>query len=144
MGMDIDQVDNEVREYKRTGKDNCGNVEACGLKEIGRNARNVESSGSDSGSTREKNSLDKSNDVQEDQKTAEIKFAENQRRKRKRNIINDKQASIIERALLDIPDMHRNAAALQSMADQLSDLVCKIYMLHIYIYVCVCARMRAR
>ncbi|XP_074346081.1 nodulin homeobox-like isoform X1 [Apium graveolens] len=122
VGMDIDQVDNELREYKKKGKDNSGNVEAFGLKEIGRNARNVESSGSDSSSTREKNSLDQSNDVQEDQKTADIKFAENQRRKRKRIIINDKQASIIERALLDKPDMHRNAAALQSMADQLSDL----------------------
>ncbi|KAK1385235.1 Nodulin homeobox [Heracleum sosnowskyi] len=121
VGMDIDQVDDELREYKKKGKDNSGKVEACGLKEMEGNAQNVESSGSDSSSTREKNSLDQSNGVQ-DQKTADIKFAEKQQRKRKRNIMNDKQTSIIERALLDIPDMHRNAAALQSMADQLCNL----------------------
>lgn len=133
--MDIDQVDDELGEYKRKGKDKSGKVEACGSTEIEGSAQNVESSGSDSSSTREKNSLDQSNDIQEDQKNADIKFAEKQQRKRKRNIMNDKQTSIIERALLDKPDMHRDAAALQSMADQLSNLVCNIYMLSLSKYI---------
>ncbi|XP_017230380.1 nodulin homeobox isoform X1 [Daucus carota subsp. sativus] len=119
VGMDIDQANDELREYKRKGKDKSDKVEACGLREI--EAQNVESSGSDSSSTRVKKSFDQSNDVQEDQKIADIKFSEKQQRKRKRNIMNDVQAGMIENALIDIPDLHRNAPALQSWADRLSD-----------------------
>lgn len=125
--MDIDQANDELREYKRKGKDKSDKVEACGLREI--EAQNVESSGSDSSSTRVKKSFDQSNDVQEDQKIADIKFSEKQQRKRKRNIMNDVQAGMIENALIDIPDLHRNAPALQSWADRLSDHVCIICLL---------------
>ncbi|KAJ4808796.1 Pentatricopeptide repeat-containing protein [Rhynchospora pubera] len=45
---------------------------------------------------------------------------QDQRKKRKRNIMNDVQIELIERALLDEPEMQRNAAALQAWADTLS------------------------
>lgn len=121
--MDINQVDDELRECERKGKYESREVDACGLREIKENARNVELRGSDSSSTQGKNSIDQSNDVQEDQKIAHIIYPE-EGRKRKRNIMNDTQTSIIERALLEKPDMHRNATALQSWADRLSDHVC--------------------
>ncbi|WOG83741.1 hypothetical protein DCAR_0102919 [Daucus carota subsp. sativus] len=117
--LELEVSDIQLREYKRKGKDKSDKVEACGLREI--EAQNVESSGSDSSSTRVKKSFDQSNDVQEDQKIADIKFSEKQQRKRKRNIMNDVQAGMIENALIDIPDLHRNAPALQSWADRLSD-----------------------
>ncbi|KAJ3709256.1 hypothetical protein LUZ61_012961 [Rhynchospora tenuis] len=46
--------------------------------------------------------------------------SQDQRKKRKRNIMNDVQIKLIERALLDEPEMQRNAAALQAWADTLS------------------------
>jgi hypothetical protein len=39
--------------------------------------------------------------------------------------MNDHQITLMEKALLDEPEMQRNAAALQSWADKLSLNVCK-------------------
>ncbi|MED6152757.1 hypothetical protein PIB30_095064 [Stylosanthes scabra] len=52
----------------------------------------------------------------EDEKLATVR----RRRKRKRNLMNDKQVILIESALLDEPDLQRNAVSLQSWAEKLS------------------------
>ncbi|KAL6968399.1 hypothetical protein U1Q18_034199 [Sarracenia purpurea var. burkii] len=110
---------------------------AKGLREIDRDNPNVETSGSDSSSTRGKNSVDQVHGLEfpnsgehvkasgfeghhEDEKVETIKHEEKQRRKRKRTIMNDKQISLIERALLEEPDMQRNSASIQSWAEKLS------------------------
>lgn len=94
-------------------------------------------SGSDSKSMRQKNSVDqmhnfdfpRSRDIitgvrlgeaQEDDKVESIQCEEKQLRKRKRTIMNDKQVAVIEKALIDEPDMQRKAASIQSWADKLS------------------------
>lgn len=70
----------------------------------------------------------KESDPNEDEKTeASTSNAQDQRKKRKRNIMNDVQIKLIERALLDEPEMQRNAAALQSWADTLSNKVILLY-----------------
>lgn len=61
--------------------------------------------------------------LQEDEKAEATQGEEKQPRKRKRNIMNDKQISAIEEALLEEPEMQRNAALLQSWADKLSSQV---------------------
>ncbi|WOK95695.1 nodulin homeobox isoform X3 [Canna indica] len=58
-------------------------------------------------------------DLLEDEKTND-QSEEKKPRKRKRNIMNETQIHLIEKALLDEPDMHRNVASLQSWADKLS------------------------
>ncbi|XP_031497375.1 nodulin homeobox isoform X1 [Nymphaea colorata] len=45
---------------------------------------------------------------------------EKQPRKRKRNIMNDKQINLIEKALIEEPDLQRNAVSLQSWTEKLS------------------------
>ncbi|KAK9161433.1 hypothetical protein Syun_007774 [Stephania yunnanensis] len=109
------------------------------LREIDKDNRNVETSGSDASSTREKGSLDQVLDdgdfskltehanesgfrrTAENEKSEITNGVEKRRRKRKRNIMNDRQITLMERALLDEPEMHRNAALLQSWADKLSN-----------------------
>ncbi|XAR61267.1 hypothetical protein NMG60_11034915 [Bertholletia excelsa] len=106
-----------------------------GFREIDRDIQNAETSGSDSSSTRGKNSTDQVHNIeftnpsehmkeiggtQEDEKVETVHCEEKQPRKRKRTIMNEKQITLIERALLDEPDMHRNAASVQSWADKLS------------------------
>ncbi|KAK9137032.1 hypothetical protein Sjap_007626 [Stephania japonica] len=109
------------------------------LREIDKDNRNAETSGSDISSTREKGSLDQVLDdgdfskltehakesgfrgTAENEKSEITNGVEKRRRKRKRNIMNDRQITLIERALLDEPEMHRNAALLQSWADKLSN-----------------------
>ncbi|XP_068328573.1 nodulin homeobox-like [Pyrus communis] len=56
----------------------------------------------------------------EDEKVETLPSDEKQRRKRKRTIMNDMQVELVERALLDEPDMQRNAASIQSWAEKLS------------------------
>ena len=102
-------------------------------------------SGSDSSSTRGKNSFDQMHNVefpnssehikeggfgglQDDIKVEAVKCEEKQRRKRKRTIMNDKQITLMEKALLEEPDMQRNAASIQSWAEKLSVHVCKEYI----------------
>lgn len=127
VGRGIDQADDESREYRRRDKDKPGRLAACGLREIEGVAQNVETSGSDSSDTRGKNPIDQIDDIQDDEKAGTVKFSEQQRRKRKRTIMNDRQTGIIEEALKDKPDMQRHRAALQLWADRLSEHVCIKY-----------------
>ena len=60
----------------------------------------------------------------EDDKAENGLSEEKQPRKRKRNIMNETQVLLIEKALLDEPEMQRNAASLQSWADKLSSQAC--------------------
>ncbi|KAL2932858.1 Nodulin homeobox [Bienertia sinuspersici] len=99
--------------------------------------RNAETSGSDLSSTRGKNPIDELGNgentkssgrfyrgvvrgVQGDERVESVNCEEKQVRKRKRPIMNDNQVLIIEKALLEEPDMHKNAASLQSWAATLS------------------------
>ncbi|KAL5714039.1 hypothetical protein ACHQM5_016053 [Ranunculus cassubicifolius] len=77
----------------------------------------IETSGSEGSSTRDKESLDQLLDKSEDPNGEE----KQQRRKRKRSIMNENQVTVIERAATDEPDMIRNAGWLQTWADKLSD-----------------------
>lgn len=58
--------------------------------------------------------------AQENEKIEASQNEERQPRKRKRNIMNLKQIALIEKVLLDEPEMQRNASLLQSWADKLS------------------------
>ncbi|KAL4610401.1 hypothetical protein ACB092_08G047600 [Castanea dentata] len=108
-----------------------------GLGGINTDVQNVETSGSDTSSSRGKNAVhqmengefSKSNKHMkesgfggnpEDEKVTMDQCEEKQRKKRKRTIMNDNQVMLIERALLDEPDMQRNATSIQSWADKLS------------------------
>ncbi|XP_026665268.2 nodulin homeobox-like isoform X3 [Phoenix dactylifera] len=62
----------------------------------------------------------KESGFQEDEKAESAQGEEKQPRKRKRNIMNERQIFLIEKALLEEPEMQRNAASLQSWADKLS------------------------
>ncbi|KAI5565301.1 hypothetical protein BDE02_14G115000 [Populus trichocarpa] len=107
------------------------------LREIDRDAHTVETSGSDTSSTRGKtyagqvvngDFLKSSEHIKRNgcqgvcggEKVESPHFEEKQPRKRKRTIMNDHQITLMEKALLDEPEMQRNAAALQSWADKLS------------------------
>ncbi|KAK8579057.1 hypothetical protein V6N12_069391 [Hibiscus sabdariffa] len=123
----MDQVDGSTRQGMMDDKDN--SVTPSGLKETDRDLQNAETSGSDTNSTKEKNAVDKliehhrestNADVREDEKAETVQTEEKHRRKRKRTIMNDEQVAIIERALLDEPEMQRNTALIQSWADKLS------------------------
>ncbi|KAL0919294.1 hypothetical protein M5K25_011380 [Dendrobium thyrsiflorum] len=56
---------------------------------------------------------------QEEEKAEGVHSEEKQPRKRKRNIMNERQISLIENALIGEPEMQRNAAMLQSWAEKL-------------------------
>ncbi|XP_015891659.3 nodulin homeobox isoform X1 [Ziziphus jujuba] len=118
-------------------KGKSGRSASGGMAEIDRDAQNVETSGSDTSTTRGKNAVDQMDNGEfpksslpikesgngsnlEDEKVETVQCEEKQRRKRKRTIMNDKQISLIERALVDEPEMQRNAALVQSWADKLS------------------------
>ncbi|KAL4205525.1 hypothetical protein AMTRI_Chr01g137730 [Amborella trichopoda] len=58
--------------------------------------------------------------VEEFEKLESVQSDDKHRRKRKRNIMNEKQIILIERALLDEPEMQRNASLLQSWTEKLS------------------------
>ncbi|GMP91193.1 hypothetical protein CsSME_00041992 [Camellia sinensis var. sinensis] len=112
----IDQTGDMMLQDKEEDKSKYG-TEAGGFREI----QNVETSGSDSSSTREKNSKESGiGGVLEDEKVEDVQCDEKQQRKRKRTIMNDEQIAVIERALLDEPDMQRNFTSVQSWADKLS------------------------
>lgn len=121
-------------------KGKSGRSASGGMAEIDRDAQNVETSGSDTSTTRGKNAVDQMDNGEfpksslpikesgngsnlEDEKVETVQCEEKQRRKRKRTIMNDKQISLIERALVDEPEMQRNAALVQSWADKLSSHV---------------------
>ncbi|KAL1542680.1 nodulin homeobox-like isoform X1 [Salvia divinorum] len=100
-----------------------------------KDARTFDTSGSDSSPTRGKTHFDRMSvdrikrhsfdETAEEEKAEEEKIdplhsEEKQQRKRKRTVMNDKQIALIESALIDEPDMHRNAPALRLWADKLS------------------------
>ncbi|KAK8691135.1 hypothetical protein V6N13_074654 [Hibiscus sabdariffa] len=123
----MDQVDGSTRQDMMDDKDK--SVVPSGLKETDRDLQNAETSGSDTSYTKGKNAVDKlierhrestNADVREDEKAETVQTEEKHRRKRKRTIMNDEQVAIIERALLDEPEMQRNTALIQSWADKLS------------------------
>ncbi|KAI7982305.1 Nodulin homeobox [Camellia lanceoleosa] len=112
----IDQTCDMMLQDKEEDKSKYG-MEAGGFMEI----QNVETSGSDSSSTREKNSKESGiGGVLEDEKVEDVQCEEKQQRKRKRTIMNDEQIAVIERALLDEPDMQRKFTSVKSWADKLS------------------------
>uniref|UniRef100_A0A2P2LQ09 Homeobox domain-containing protein n=1 Tax=Rhizophora mucronata TaxID=61149 RepID=A0A2P2LQ09_RHIMU len=131
-GKHLNQADDVVKEER----DKSGGSASGVLRDIDRDAQNVDTSGSDASSTREKNvvGLTVNGDpklsegvkeigpqgVQGDEKVEIVHPEEKQPRKRKRTIMNDYQMNLMEKALLDEPDMQRNAASLQSWADKLS------------------------
>ncbi|GAB2275101.1 hypothetical protein Dimus_009866 [Dionaea muscipula] len=98
--------------------------------------RNIGTSRSDSSSNRAKNIafFDDDGDpksirlarkrefpgVPDDEKVEGNSFEDKRPRKRKRTVMNDKQVSLIEKALLEEPDLQKNTASLQSWAEKLS------------------------
>ncbi|KAJ1383582.1 NDX1 homeobox protein [Sesbania bispinosa] len=111
-----------------------------GARDMNKDAQNAETSGSDTSSAKGKNVTDPidmgelsksiehvkkvvAGETPEDEKVETV-----QRRKRKRTIMNDEQVKLIERAILDEPEMQRNAASLQSWADKLSLYVCEMQL----------------
>ncbi|KAJ0975652.1 hypothetical protein J5N97_017617 [Dioscorea zingiberensis] len=75
---------------------------------------------SDSGEFFKPADCSKEGNFQDDEKLENTHGEEKQPKKRKRNIMNDTQIMLIEKALLDEPEMQRNAALLQTWADKLS------------------------
>uniref|UniRef100_J3M4M8 Homeobox domain-containing protein n=2 Tax=Oryza brachyantha TaxID=4533 RepID=J3M4M8_ORYBR len=62
----------------------------------------------------------KENGLQDDEKGDTRMYDERQPKRRKRTIMNDRQINEIEKALVDEPEMHKNAALLQAWSDKLS------------------------
>ncbi|KAJ6723520.1 NODULIN HOMEOBOX [Salix koriyanagi] len=129
----MNQVEDAIKEDKAKSGACVSDV----LREIDRDAHIVETSGSDTSSTRGKTYagqvvngelLKSSEHIKQSgcqgvcggEKVESPHFEEKQPRKRKRTIMNDYQITLMEKALLDEPEMQRNAAALQSWADKLS------------------------
>ncbi|KAL2535344.1 sequence-specific DNA binding [Forsythia ovata] len=118
--IDVERKSGRTEQGKPTG----------GASEIERDTQNFETSGSDSSSTRGKNSVDRMDvdhikessfvESQEDEKVETMHSDEKQQRKRKRTVMNDKQIALIENALVDEPDMHRNSTSLRLWADKLT------------------------
>ncbi|CAN8308599.1 unnamed protein product [Cochlearia groenlandica] len=112
------------------------------LKESDGDGSNLETSGSDTSSNRDKSLIDdrvQDGDLawtlstsgfkgsasgeakeEEDERGETFLVFEKQRKRRKRSIMNDDQVGMIEKALVDEPDMQRNTPALQLWADKLS------------------------
>lgn len=88
-----------------------------------RDATNIEIIGSYLSNLQLKN---RTNNVEEES------FRSLQLKKRKRNIMNDVQISMIENALCDEPNMQRRTASVQLWADKLSRHVRKICILSIH------------
>ncbi|KFK30908.1 hypothetical protein AALP_AA6G041600 [Arabis alpina] len=95
------------------------------LNERDADANILETSGSDTSSNRGKSPVDQvkggvSGDGKEDERAENYPGFENQRKKRKRSIMNEDQMGMIEKALAAEPDMQRNSGSIQSWADKLS------------------------
>ncbi|KAJ4955251.1 hypothetical protein NE237_012034 [Protea cynaroides] len=108
------------------------------FREIDKDVRNVETGGLELSSARGKSSvvshMPENGDCSklaghtresslaglQENYTETMQCEDRQRRKRKRNIMNDRQITLIELALLDEPEMQRHPALLQTWADKLS------------------------
>jgi hypothetical protein len=64
--------------------------------------------------------LSKENGLQEDEKGESSMYDERQPKRRKRTIMNDEQIDELEKALVDEPEMHKNAILLQNWSEKLS------------------------
>lgn len=134
----MDQPGEGQRQDERNDKGESNPAVSKGFTEIDRDVPIVETSGSDSSSTRVKNCFSpvdkkeysKSSEyvresgfygIHNDEKNEMALSEEKQRRKRKRTIMNAEQMAVIERVLLSEPDMQRNIASVQLWADKLSD-----------------------
>ncbi|CAL0329122.1 unnamed protein product [Lupinus luteus] len=95
------------RKERVEGKGISGKIVFGGTSDMDKDLQNAERSASDT--------IKIFGESPEDEKTETM-----QRRKRKRTIMNDEQVTLIERAILDEPDMQRNTASLQSWAAELS------------------------
>lgn len=133
----VEHGDDMMMQDSREGKGISSTRASEGLREIDGDAQNIETSGSDMSSTRGKNAIDQMDNGEflksseyvkesgsggdtEDKQVETIQCEEKQQRKRKRTLMNDRQMNMIERALLDEPDMQRNAASVQSWAHKIS------------------------
>lgn len=141
-GEHMSQEGDAVREDK--GK---SSMSAFGsMTEIDKDAQNVETSGSDTSSTRGKNVADQTDNSEfpklgvptkesghgrnvEEKKNETVQPEEKQKRKRKRTIMNDKQVEMIEIALEDYPDMQRNLSLIQLWCEKLSYHVCQLCLI---------------
>lgn len=132
-----DDGDDTMMQDREEGKAISGTRASEDLKEIDRGIQNVQTSGSDLCSTKGKRTVDQMDNISlppkseriqesrlgEDMEVKEvgaIQCEEKQKKKRKRTLMNDKQTTMIERALVDEPHMQRNATLLQSWASKLS------------------------
>ncbi|XP_022998152.1 nodulin homeobox [Cucurbita maxima] len=131
-----DQGDAVLNGLKTKDEDESDRKASGGPKGDERDIQTVETSGSDTNSARGRNSIQpmdivdssKSNENAkeieqsgnlEEEKVENVHSEEKHRRKRKRTVMNDKQITIIESALLDEPEMQRNPALIQFWADEL-------------------------
>lgn len=64
--------------------------------------------------------LTKESGLQEEEKGDSSMYDERQPKRRKRTIMNDEQIDELEKALVDEPDMHKNAVLLQNWSEKLS------------------------
>ncbi|KAK8448113.1 hypothetical protein SEVIR_8G226500v4 [Setaria viridis] len=64
--------------------------------------------------------LSKESGLQEDEKGETSMYDDRQPKRRKRTIMNDEQIDELETALVDEPDMHKNAVLLQNWSEKLS------------------------
>ncbi|XP_066337448.1 nodulin homeobox-like isoform X2 [Miscanthus floridulus] len=64
--------------------------------------------------------LTKENGLQEDEKGESSMYDERQPKRRKRTLMNNEQIDELEKALVDEPEMHKNAVLLQSWSEKLS------------------------
>ncbi|XP_057449111.1 nodulin homeobox-like [Lotus japonicus] len=130
---EITNLGNDLsRQDQVEDKDIAGKTVSRGARDFDKDCQNAETSSSDTSSAKGKSVIDHmdsgelSKSVAHPKKVTVGETPEDEkvetvpRRKRKRTIMNDEQVMLIERALLDEPDMQRNAASLQSWADKLS------------------------
>jgi len=64
--------------------------------------------------------LSKESSLQEDEKGESSVYDERQPKRRKRTLMNDEQIDELEKALVDEPEMHKNAILLQNWSEKLS------------------------
>uniref|UniRef100_A0A0D9WDK8 Nodulin homeobox n=1 Tax=Leersia perrieri TaxID=77586 RepID=A0A0D9WDK8_9ORYZ len=64
--------------------------------------------------------------LQDDEKGETHMYDERQPKRRKRTIMNDNQINEIEKALIDEPEMHKNAALLQAWSEKLNNRKAKL------------------
>ncbi|KAF7823558.1 nodulin homeobox isoform X1 [Senna tora] len=129
---DINQVDDQNPQDQVEDKAMSGKTASEGARDADKDGQIVDTSGSDTSSAKGKNVIDHMDNVELSKSAEHVKMVgvgENpedekvetkQRRKRKRTIMNDDQVAIIERVIVDEPEMQRNAPLLLLWAEKLS------------------------